>query len=57
VQIVYGLILFALISTCVGVSLSELASALPNAGGQYFVSMGFGFGVCVLGLGFCSFVC
>lgn len=38
VQIVYGLILFALISTCVGISLSELASALPNAGGQYFVS-------------------
>ncbi|MCJ1280040.1 hypothetical protein MMC21_007865 [Puttea exsequens] len=36
IQIVYGLILFALISTCVGVSLSELASALPNAGGQYF---------------------
>lgn len=36
VQIVYGLILFALISTCVGISLSELASALPNAGGQYF---------------------
>jgi len=36
VQIVYGLIFFALISTCVGISLSELASALPNAGGQYF---------------------
>ncbi|MCJ1456717.1 hypothetical protein MMC28_007081 [Mycoblastus sanguinarius] len=35
-QIVYGLIFFALISTCVGISLSELASALPNAGGQYF---------------------
>ncbi|KAL6722074.1 choline transporter [Lecanora helva] len=36
VQIVYGLIWFALVSTCVGISLSELASALPNAGGQYF---------------------
>lgn len=36
IQIVYGLIFFALISTCVGISLSELASALPNAGGQYF---------------------
>jgi choline transport protein len=28
--------MIALISTCVGISLSELASALPNAGGQYF---------------------
>jgi choline transport protein len=36
VCIVYGIILIALISTCVGISLSELASALPNAGGQYF---------------------
>ena len=36
VQIVYGLLFFSLISTCVGISLSELASALPNAGGQYF---------------------
>ena len=36
VQIIYGLIFFACISTCVGISLSELASALPNAGGQYF---------------------
>ena len=36
VQIVYGLLFFALVSTCVGISLSELASALPNAGGQYF---------------------
>ncbi|KAF2787511.1 choline transport protein [Melanomma pulvis-pyrius CBS 109.77] len=34
--IIYGIILIALISTCVGISLSELASALPNAGGQYF---------------------
>ena len=36
VQIIYGLMFFACISTCVGISLSELASALPNAGGQYF---------------------
>lgn len=34
--IIYGIILIALISTCVGISLSELASAMPNAGGQYF---------------------
>jgi choline transport protein len=34
--IIYGIILIALISTCVGISLSELASAFPNAGGQYF---------------------
>ncbi|KAI9848617.1 MAG: hypothetical protein M1838_000489 [Thelocarpon superellum] len=36
ILIVYGIILIALISICVGVSLSELASAFPNAGGQYF---------------------
>jgi choline transport protein len=36
VLIIYGIILITLISTCVGISLSELASALPNAGGQYF---------------------
>ncbi|KAL8677101.1 MAG: hypothetical protein Q9186_006439 [Xanthomendoza sp. 1 TL-2023] len=36
VLIVYGIILIALVSTCVGISLSELASAYPNAGGQYF---------------------
>jgi choline transport protein len=34
--IVYGIILIAVVSTGVGISLSELASALPNAGGQYF---------------------
>lgn len=34
--IIYGIILLGLISTCVGISLSELASAMPNAGGQYF---------------------
>ncbi|CAI6264845.1 unnamed protein product [Periconia digitata] len=34
--IIYGILLLALVSTCVGITLSELASALPNAGGQYF---------------------
>ncbi|KAF3174332.1 hypothetical protein TWF788_008710 [Orbilia oligospora] len=33
---VYGICLIALISTCVAISLSEMASAMPNAGGQYF---------------------
>lgn len=36
ILIVYGIILITLISTCVGISLSELASSMPNAGGQYF---------------------
>src|SRR4051794_36016900 len=36
VLIVYGIILIALVSTCVGISLSELSSAFPNSGGQYF---------------------
>lgn len=36
VLVIYGIILIALISTCVGISLSELASAIPNAGGQYY---------------------
>ena len=36
VLIVYGTIIVALVSTCVGISLAELASALPNAGGQYY---------------------
>lgn len=33
---VYGIPWIAFISLCVGVTLSELASAMPNAGGQYF---------------------
>lgn len=36
VLLVYGLIWISFISLCVGTSLSELASAMPNAGGQYF---------------------
>ncbi|PIG82794.1 choline transport protein [Aspergillus arachidicola] len=33
---IYGIPWIAFVSTCVGVTLSELASAMPNAGGQYF---------------------
>ncbi|CAE6451892.1 unnamed protein product [Rhizoctonia solani] len=36
VLMIYGLIFLAFISVCVGVSLSELASAMPNSGGQYY---------------------
>ena len=36
VLLIYGIISIALISICVGVTLSELASAFPNAGGQYY---------------------
>lgn len=36
VLLVYGILGIFLISICVAISLSELASALPNAGGQYF---------------------
>lgn len=33
---IYGIPWIAFVSTCVAVTLSELASAMPNAGGQYF---------------------
>lgn len=33
---IYGIPWIAFISTCVAITLSELASAMPNAGGQYF---------------------
>ncbi|CAE6495199.1 unnamed protein product [Rhizoctonia solani] len=36
VLMIYGLIFLAFISVCIGVSLSELASAMPNSGGQYY---------------------
>lgn len=36
ILVIYGIILIAMVSTGVGISLSELASAMPNAGGQYF---------------------
>lgn len=35
VLVIYGIIIIALISTCVGISLSELVSAMPSSGGQY----------------------
>lgn len=35
VLIIYGLLWIILISACIGASLSELASAMPNSGGQY----------------------
>ncbi|ODV85797.1 hypothetical protein CANARDRAFT_27887 [[Candida] arabinofermentans NRRL YB-2248] len=34
-MIIYGIIIIAAISSCVAISLSELTSAIPNAGGQY----------------------
>jgi choline transport protein len=33
---IYGIPWITFVSACVGVTLSELASAMPNAGGQYF---------------------
>ncbi|PYH90917.1 amino acid transporter [Aspergillus ellipticus CBS 707.79] len=36
VLIIYGLLWITFISCCVASSLSELASSMPNAGGQYF---------------------
>jgi choline transport protein len=36
VLLIYGLILLALVSVAVGMTLAELSSAYPNAGGQYF---------------------
>lgn len=38
-MIVYGIIIIALISICIGVSLSELSSAYPHAGGQFWWSL------------------
>jgi choline transport protein len=35
ILVIYGIILVAIVSTCVGISLAELASALPNAGEKY----------------------
>jgi choline transport protein len=36
VLLVYGIIIVGLVSTCVGISLAEMSSAMPDAGGQYF---------------------
>ncbi|SCU98825.1 LAFA_0G20340g1_1 [Lachancea sp. 'fantastica'] len=38
-MIVYGIIIVGLISVCVGVSLGELSSAYPHAGGQFWWSL------------------
>lgn len=37
--IVYGIVIIAAVSSCIGISLAELASAMPNAGGQYYWTM------------------
>lgn len=34
-MIVYGIMIIAFISYCIGITLSELSSAIPSAGGQY----------------------
>lgn len=38
-MIVYGILIIAVISSCIAITLSELASAMPNAGGQYYWTM------------------
>ncbi|CEP62442.1 Hnm1p LALA0_S05e05754g [Lachancea lanzarotensis] len=38
-MIVYGIIIIALISVCIAVSLGELSSAYPHAGGQFWWSL------------------
>ncbi|ABN64750.1 predicted protein [Scheffersomyces stipitis CBS 6054] len=38
-MIIYGILIVACISMCVAISLSELISAMPNAGGQYYWTM------------------
>lgn len=38
-MIVYGIIIIALISICIAVSLGELSSAFPHAGGQFWWSL------------------
>lgn len=37
--IVYGIVIVAVISVCIGVSLGELSSAYPHAGGQFWWSL------------------
>lgn len=34
--VIYGVIIIGVVSSCVAITLSELASAMPSAGGQYF---------------------
>lgn len=38
-MVVYGIIIVALISTCIAVTLGELTSAYPHAGGQFWWSL------------------
>ncbi|SCW00469.1 LAFE_0C04874g1_1 [Lachancea fermentati] len=38
-MIVYGILIIACISVCIGVSLGELSSAYPHAGGQFWWSL------------------
>ncbi|CAI4061794.1 Hnm1p SKDI_07G1800 [Saccharomyces kudriavzevii IFO 1802] len=38
-MIIYGIIIVALISICIGTSLGELSSAYPHAGGQFWWSL------------------
>lgn len=38
-MIVYGIMIIAVVSMCIAITLSELASAMPNAGGQYYWTM------------------
>ena len=38
-MIVYGIMIIAAVSMCIAITLSELASAMPNAGGQYYWTM------------------
>lgn len=34
--VIYGVIIIGVVSSCVAITLSELASAMPSAGGQYY---------------------
>lgn len=36
VQLIYGTIVVSIVCACIGASLAELASAMPDAGGQYY---------------------
>ncbi|KAK6454704.1 amino acid permease-domain-containing protein [Scheffersomyces xylosifermentans] len=38
-MVIYGIIIVASISMCVAITLSELVSSMPNAGGQYYWTM------------------
>lgn len=38
-MIVYGILIITAILSCIAITLSELASAMPNAGGQYYWTM------------------